>query len=247
MASALSEKTVNQTVLILQGGQGVGKTFFLLSLAPKVLNDYLYSGILNPTDKDTMIHLSETLICILDELETLTKFKESALKEIITKSEIRIRRPYGRFSEKLTRYASLCGTVNDGTILQDPTGSRRFLIHSATSINYKHGLDMDKVYAQALHLYKSGFQYWFDGDEINQIHLHNKQFENQTVEEELLLSHFRKADLNDDRAKKLTSTEILKQIYGNKLPSNAHSAKIKIGQALSKHNFQCKNYRNVNH
>ena len=159
VASGLEESVVNHCVLILQGGQGIGKTTFLLGLIPPALGEYVYSGTLNPADKDTMIHLSETLLINLDELETLTKYKEGALKEIITKSEIRIRRPYGRFSEKLIRRASLCGSVNDGAVLQDPTGSRRFLIHSVKSIQYNHRVDMDQVFSQALHLYTSGFQY----------------------------------------------------------------------------------------
>src|SRR5690625_261637 len=245
VASALDEKVVNHVVLILQGKQGLGKTTVLLGLVPHPLKDYVYSGTLNPTDKDTMIQLSETILCNLDELETLTKYKEGALKEIITKGEIRIRRPYGRFTEKLTRHASLCGSVNDGAVLQDPTGSRRFLIHSVESINYDHDVCMDAVYAQALHLYNDGFRYWFDQDEIKQIHAQNKRFESQSVEEELLLTHFEKADVSDRTALKLSSTEILKAIHGQKLPSNAHGAKIRIGQALSKDGFNHVNHSGV--
>ncbi len=247
VASALQDSVVNHCVMILQGGQGIGKTTYLLGLVPYTLRDYVYSGTLNPADKDTMIHLSETLLINLDELETLTKYKEGALKEIITKSEIRIRRPYGRFSEKLTRRASLCGSVNDGAVLKDPTGSRRFLIHSVESIRYDHDVDMDKVYSQALHLFKSGFQYWFNGGDIQRIHSHNQQFENMSAEEELLLEHFEKADPANASCKKLSATKILEQIYRERLPSNVHSAKIRMGQALSKHGFTSVNRSGVTH
>lgn len=84
VASIKEKDVVNQTVLILQGGQGVGKSTFLLGLAPKELSDYVFSGNLNPNNKDSIIQLSETIICQLDELETLTKYKEGALKELIT-------------------------------------------------------------------------------------------------------------------------------------------------------------------
>lgn len=247
VAGSLKESVVNHSVLILQGGQGIGKTTFLLRLVPYALKKYVYSGILNPAVKDTIINLSETLLINLDELETLTKYKEGALKEIITKSEIRIRRPYGRFNDKLPRRASLCGSVNDGAILQDPSGSRRFLIHSVQKINYKHNIDMDKVYSQALHLYKDGFKFWFDGADIQQIHAHNKQFENMSAEEELLLEHFEKADLNDGSYLKMSSTNILEYIYRDRLPTNAHSVKIRIGQALSKHGFTSVNRSGITH
>ncbi len=247
VAGSLKDTVVNHSVLILQGGQGIGKTTFLLGLVPDALQEYVYSGTLNPADKDTMIHLSETLLINMDELETLTKYKEGALKEIITKSEIRIRRPYGRFSDKLTRRASLCGSVNDGAILQDPSGSRRFLIHSVQKINYEHNIDMDKVYSQALHLYKDGFKFWFDGADIQQIQAHNKQFENMSAEEELLLEHFEKADLNDGHYLKMSSTNILEYMYRDRLPANVHSVKIRIGQALSKHGFTSVNRSGITH
>lgn len=239
VASALEDDVVNQTVLILQGGQGIGKSTFLLGLCPEALSEYFYSGNLNPSNKDSIINLSETIICQLDELETLTKYKEGALKELITKSEIRIRRPYGRFADTMTRHASLCGSINQGTMLHDPTGSRRFLIHKVRGIDYQHEVDIDKVYAQALHLYREGFQYWFDGKQIQRINAHNKQFETQSVEEELLLQHYRKADVNEVGADRLRATEILKRLNDGSLPSGSHGASIRLGQALSKHNFKC--------
>lgn len=239
VASALEDDVVNQTVLILQGGQGIGKSTFLLGLCPDTLSEYVYSGNLNPGNKDSIINLSETIICQLDELETLTKYKEGALKELITKSEIRIRRPYGRFADKMTRHASLCGSINQGTMLHDPTGSRRFLIHKVRGIQYQHEVNIDKVYAQALHLFKEGFQYWFDGEEIRRINAHNKQFETQSVEEELLLQHYRKAKAGAAGADRMRATEILKRINEGSLPSGSHGASIRLGQALSKHNFNC--------
>ena len=238
VASVKEEEVVNQTVLILQGGQGVGKSTFLLGLAPEELTDYVFSGNLNPNNKDSIIQLSETIICQLDELETLTKYKEGALKELITKSEIRVRRPYARYADKLTRFASLCGSINQGTMLHDPTGSRRFLIHQVYDINYQHNIDMTKVYGQALHLYKEGFKYWFDGKEIQRINRHNKQFETQSVEEELLLEHFEKAEKGDRQAKRYTATQILEKLHGGQLPSSSHRAVTRLGQALSKHGYQ---------
>lgn len=238
VASVKEQEVVNQTVLILQGGQGIGKSTFLLGLAPDELTDYVFSGNLNPNNKDSVIQLSETIICQLDELETLTKYKEGALKELITKSEIRVRRPYARYADKLTRFSSLCGSINQGTMLHDPTGSRRFLIHRVSDINYQHNIDMTKVYSQALHLYKKGFKYWFDGNEIQQINRHNKQFETQSVEEELLLEHFEKAEKSDQQAKRYTATQILEKLHGGGLPSSSHRAVTRLGQALSKHGYQ---------
>lgn len=233
----MEDKVVNHSVLLLKSAQGVGKTTFFENLMPNTLKDYFYSGTLNPAEKDTLVHLTETLIINLDELETLTKHKEGALKEIITKSEIRIRKAYGRFASKLTRHASMCGSVNHTAILSDPTGNRRFLIHDVESIDYQNMGNMDFVYGQAYSLYKSGFQYWFNLDDIKNIQAHNSQYEVQTVEEELLLEHYTQAEPKQEGAEKLNATQILRELYDDKLPNSPQVAVRRLGQALAKHGF----------
>ena len=238
VASAIKDHIVNQTVLIFKGGQGLGKSTFIQGLVPNQLRDYFYSGNLNPNSKDSVIQLSESILCNLDELDSLSKYKESALKEMITKADIRIRRPYARYATKMVRHASLCGSVNHSAILHDPSGSRRYLIQSVKSIQYQHSIPIDKVYAQALHLFETGFKYWFEGEDIEMVNSQNRRYEVQTIEEELLLKHFKKASKNEQLAQKMRATELLSEIYRNKLPANAHSAKIRIGVALSKHQFE---------
>ena len=239
VASAIVDQVVNHTVLIFVGIQGIGKSTFFLNLIPKQLKEYIYSGALNPTDKDSLIHLSECILINLDELETLTKYKESALKEIITKSEIRIRRPYGRFSEKMPRHASLCGSVNEQSVLNDPSGSRRFLVHKVNSIHYQHQVNMEQVFAQAMHLFKTGFTYWFTPLEIQQVHAHNREFEMQSVEEELLLRHYVPVRSNDSAGKRYTATELMEQVHQESSGQAInHSSKIRMGQALAKHGFE---------
>ncbi len=92
-----------------------------------------------------MIYLSECLIINLDELASLNKGKESALKEVITKNAIRVRKVYRRNPESLIRRASFTGSVNDPQIISDTTGSRRFLIHELLQIDYQTPIDMDRV------------------------------------------------------------------------------------------------------
>tara|TARA_R100001143_G_scaffold63387_1_gene70094 strand:- start:30686 stop:31435 length:750 start_codon:yes stop_codon:yes gene_type:complete len=239
VASAIEDDIVNHTVLIFVGGQGIGKTTYFLSLIPLELKEYIYSGSLNPDDKDSLIHISECILVNLDELETLTKYKESALKEIITKSEIRVRRPYARYAETMNRHASLCGSVNDQSVLNDPSGSRRFLVHKVNSINYQHDVNMEQVFAQALHLFKTGFTYWFTDVEIQQVHSHNQQFEMQSVEEELLLSNYEPISSTHSAALRYTATDILKRVRQDSSGQSInHSSKIRMGQALAKHGFE---------
>ncbi|MEI7727625.1 MAG: VapE domain-containing protein, partial [Bacteroidota bacterium] len=125
IAAVLDNKTVNHTAIILSGGQGIGKTTWMLNLCPPELNDYIFSGTINPNNKDTLIHLAECMFINMDELENMNRTEIGAFKEIITKSTIRMRRAYGHHIEAFTRRASFMGSVNSSQFLTDSTGSRR--------------------------------------------------------------------------------------------------------------------------
>lgn len=238
VACAINPKIVNQSVLIIQGAQGLGKSSFFSNLLPEELRCYQYSGNINPDNKDTIINLSENIFINLDELSSLTRFKESALKEIITKESILVRRPYATYSENLVRRASFVGSVNDLQILSDPTGSRRFLIHAATSIDYTTSIDHNRLWAEAYALYVSGFKFYFDGAEILEINTANSNFEIISPLEETLLRYYQPG--TGLCVQDLTATEILRNLSGGRLLSNSKSEAIQLGKALVKHGFTSK-------
>jgi predicted P-loop ATPase len=97
----LDEKQVNQTVIVFSGKQGLGKTTWIEKLMPKQLKEYIFSGTINPSNKDTLIHLAECMLINLDELENLNRSEIGSLKEIITKTHIRMRKAYGHNNENL--------------------------------------------------------------------------------------------------------------------------------------------------
>jgi len=99
---------------------------------------------------------------------------------------MRIRRAYGRNYDTLMHRASFIAAVNSKQILTDPTGSRRFLCSEVKEIDYFHKVDIDAAFAQAYALYKEGFRYWFDQDEIEELTTHNDAFMSKSVEEELI-------------------------------------------------------------
>ena len=49
----------NHTCLVLTGGQGLFKTTWLNYLCPKTLSRYLYTGKIDPQNKDTLTYISE--------------------------------------------------------------------------------------------------------------------------------------------------------------------------------------------
>ncbi|MBW1619858.1 VapE domain-containing protein [Empedobacter falsenii] len=236
VACVTNEKVVNQTVIVFSGKQGIGKTTWMEKLVPKPLKDYLFSGTINPNNKDTLIHLAECMLINLDELENLNKTEIGSLKEIITKSHIRMRKAYGHNNETLPRRASFAGSVNTAQFLNDTTGSRRFLCFEVEHIEYHHSVNLDNCYKQALHLIEEGFRYWFNNEEIKNINHNNEQYQIKSPEEELLLTWFEKADRETATAF-LNTTQIATRLayFGNIAVNN--SSINQLGKALRKLGF----------
>ena len=232
----LDEKVINHTVIVFSGKQGLGKTTWVEKLVPKPLKEYLFSGTINPNNKDTLVQLSECMLINLDELENLNRSEIGSLKEIITKTQIRMRKAYGHNNETMPRRASFAGSVNTAQFLNDTTGSRRFLCFELEGIQYQHNVDINMAFSQALFLFKSGFRFWFDQEEIKNITENNEQYQLRSPEEELLLTWFEACE-RENATHYLNASQI-----GAKL---AEKAKIslndgtinKIGKALKKHSF----------
>ncbi|MBY0066657.1 VapE domain-containing protein [Empedobacter falsenii] len=236
VACVTNEKVVNQTVIVFSGKQGIGKTTWMEKLVPKPLKDYLFSGTINPNNKDTLIHLAECMLINLDELENLNKTEIGSLKEIITKSHIRMRKAYGHNNETLPRRASFAGSVNTAQFLNDTTGSRRFLCFEVEHIEYHHNVNLDNCYKQALHLIDEGFRYWFNNEEIKNINQNNEQYQIKSPEEELLLTWFEKADKETANAF-LNATQIATRLsFFSNININSGTVN-QLGKALKKHGF----------
>lgn len=236
VACVLDEKQVNQTVIVFSGKQGLGKTTWIEKLMPKPLKEYIFSGTINPSNKDTLIHLAECMLINLDELENLNRTEIGSLKEIITKTHIRMRKAYGHNNENMPRRASFAGSVNTAQFLNDTTGSRRFLCFEVENIEYTHNIDIHKVYAQALKLYKSNFRHWFNQEEIKEINANNEQYQLRSPEEELLLTWFESAT-KENAQYFLNATQILQMITTRANLNISDASVTKLGKALRKHGY----------
>jgi hypothetical protein len=189
----IEEKCANHTMLVLTGDQGKFKTTWLENLCPKGLRKYLYTGKINLENKDTLTLVAENLfINIDDQLKQLNKKDENDLKNMITVNTISYRRPYDPIITDYSHLASFMGSINGDEFLNDPTGSRRFLPFRVEEINIKaaQALDMDLIYAQAYHLFKKGFRYWFIDEEIDELNKRNEEFAMISQEEQILQFYY---------------------------------------------------------
>lgn len=232
----LDDKVINHTVIVFSGKQGLGKTTWVEKLVPKPLKEYLFSGTINPNNKDTLVQLSECMLINLDELENLNRSEIGSLKEIITKTQIRMRKAYGHNNETMPRRASFAGSVNTAQFLNDSTGSRRFLCFELEGIKYQHDVDINMAFSQALFLFKSGFRFWFDQEEIKSITENNEQYQLHSPEEELLLTWFEPCE-RENASLFLNASQIGAKL-AERAKINLNDGTInKIGKALKKHNF----------
>ena len=236
VACALSDRITNHTAIILQGSQGVGKSRWISSLVPEQLKDYLFTGNITPNDKDSKLAVVKNFIINLDELETLNRDEIGFLKSLMTQKDVELRKPYGYFEERYKRRSSFIGSINKLEFLNDPTGSRRFLCFAVEKINYEHDIDMNGVYAQALYLFNKGEKYWFNKPDIEKIVENNHKFTFQPLEEQLILERYESCSKEDAEKILMSSTEIAKEIMGDK-PYNNNILR-QIGMALNKNGFE---------
>ncbi len=236
VASLMDPKVVNHTSIIFSGGQGIGKTTWMENLCPPELKGYMFSGTINPNNKDTLSHLSECIFINMDELENMNKSEIGTLKQIITQSNIRLRRSYGHHNESLVRRASFMGSVNTSQFLNDTTGSRRFLCFEVTDIVYNHNVDIRKAFAQAYVMWKNGFRHYFTKDDIEVINTNNEQYQIRTQEEELLLSYFEPIPV-EEATLFLPAAQIMARLSARGNTNSTNGSVVTLGKVLKKHNF----------
>lgn len=114
------------TTLILQGGQGVGKSTFFKILAGDFFDDGLGS---NVTDQNEKMRLSAHWILEWGELERIFSQRDaSSIKAFLTSTHDSYRRPWGKNIETYPRHCVIVGSTNRDDFLNDSTGSRRFWV-----------------------------------------------------------------------------------------------------------------------
>ena len=118
----------NQAVPLLISTQGWNKTTFCEQLLPPELS-WGYTGNLQLDDKRQVLQqMAQMLLINLDEFNQISPHTQQGfLKNIITLSSVKIKRPYGRHVEDFPRRASFIATTNQADVLADPSGNRRFL------------------------------------------------------------------------------------------------------------------------
>lgn len=162
-------------VLTLHGSQGIGKTKWLRSLAP---GEWIKDGlILDPSNKDLVQIAISHWICELGELDSTFKRDIGRLKAFLTMEIDQLRLPYARGVSKFPRRTVFAASVNKPDFLVDDTGNSRFWVIPVISIDYKHTIDTQQVFAQLYAEWKQGAEWWLTHDEDNRLASLNEEHE----------------------------------------------------------------------
>jgi len=158
------------TMLTLTGPQGIGKSTFIRILAKDWFNDSLDTV----KGKEAYEQLQGCWHIELGELTATKKADIEAVKLFLSKSEDIYRVAYGRRTSRFPRQCVFWGTSNDHQFLRDKTGDRRYwpvdcgVVLPVKDVFKDLPKEVDQIWAEAVHLYKSGAKLYLEGEEAEE-------------------------------------------------------------------------------
>ena len=163
------------TMLVLYGGQGIGKSTALQTIALEHVYGCRFFGDseLDMTKyKESVQSIQGKLIYELQELAKRTKDVETE-KAFLTRKVDDVRLPYQRSNQKIARVGVFARTTNRKNVLTDASGSRRFW---CVDLGYKKinipklRADIESIWAEALFYYDMQEQWHLtDAEELLRI------------------------------------------------------------------------------
>lgn len=180
--------------LVLQGGQDMGKTWWVKKLVPdEVRKEFLRTdAMVDPRDKDSVSQVISYWIVELGEIgATFRKSDIDALKAFITRDNDIMRRPYGEGDKRYPRRTALIASVDQTIYLHDTAGNRRFWTIPCNSINSYHDINMQQLWVEVLNLVKKGESWQLAPDEKAHIKRINEEHMQIEPIHEMILDKYR--------------------------------------------------------
>jgi len=156
------------TILILEGPQGLMKSTALMALGDPWFTDHLP----DLASKDAMAQVQGKWIIELAELTALGRADERRLRSFLSTPVDRFRPPYGRVGEDHPRQCVFAGTINpSGTgYLRDETGARRYWV-TLCGVGWAEGRKIDiaglravrhQLWSEAVVRFQKGEAHWLE-------------------------------------------------------------------------------------
>tara|TARA_R110001599_G_scaffold129074_2_gene303138 strand:- start:844 stop:2151 length:1308 start_codon:yes stop_codon:yes gene_type:complete len=249
VANALNDDNCyNHLCIVLVGEQGLKKGFLIEELLPLHMKEYIKTdGNFDPRNKDSVVAIAQYFILHLDDMLKRVNLRDyNEIKNAITRPDIKVRKSYGKLEEVMPHRASFIATVNDKEFITDLTGARRFMPFELASIDWEEfkKVDMDKVWGEALELYRNKFEYWVTREEENSLSNYKKHFMVELQVQNLLTAYFIPWNENQHslaEREMMTTTMILEKLFEFSTITNLSDKK--LGSMLKNEGFEQKRYR----
>ena len=156
------------SVLVLDGAQGIGKsTLFRMLAGSKFYNETL--SLTDMNDKSGAEKLQGYWFAEIGELAGMKKADIEKVKAFISTMDDTYRPSYGHVVESHPRQTIIIATVNgERGYLRDVTGNRRFWIVKCLQKEAVRDFsfipaERDQIWAEAIQIWKSGEKLWLEG------------------------------------------------------------------------------------
>ena len=184
----------NAVVPMLIGSQGTHKTTFCKLLLPKALREYYMDDIKMDNAEQVERVLGRMALVNIDEYNAKTEREQAKIKRLLTERDVQVRRMRSEHYTLTPRLCSFIATTNDRQPLPGGDGTRRYLcVELNGTIDTDTPIDYPRLYAQAVKEIRRGEPFRFFPDEEADIQQHNRQYQQQSSAEEVLLSYFKPA------------------------------------------------------
>lgn len=151
----------HDTVLVLDGKPGIGKSTLLSKLGGQWFSDSL--SLTDTRDKTAAEKLQGVWIMEIGEMQGTRKADVDILKGFISRQVDEYRAAYGRVVERHPRTCIICGTTNSTTgFLRDTTGNRRFW---PVTVNGGRRSVWDMSEDERLQIWAEAFIYSVEGED----------------------------------------------------------------------------------
>lgn len=184
-------RTHSQTCLcIYSKDQGIGKSTLARVLTPMPDMIY-YPSLKNIREPESKLAISRSSMCIIDDYQPSYQKELNNVNELITQHTILVRPKYGRIEIPKIRRAYFALTTNYKQIINDWTGSRRWVHLDLLSINIDKIIKiMPKVHAEMIALARSKYQSWLTIKEIKTLEVLNESITGNDTLDQILLNHY---------------------------------------------------------
>lgn len=241
------------TMLTLKAGQGHGKgTFFriLSGECPVTKYSWYNSSQINIGEKDGRSILRTAWIHEMAELANLARKDANIVKNFLDEPHDTFRRAYTAHEVKVPRTSIFVGSTNDDDvgIFKDKTGSRRYWFVECKSTENHMGyspkvlsVHRDQIWAEAVHRFKAGEQWWLTADEQQLSSAENRNKSVIGIHETMVANY-----VEDNAGKFFTIQELLDTVYASSTikPSNYEnyypSLLLRLGCELQNNGNRCR-------